>query len=404
MTSAIDKKAPQNKDAEKVIEKELSFGPVHPALIEPYRIRLFVNDEIVEDCEININMAYRGIEKLFDGLPVEKALLIAERVCGICSHVHAWNAVRVIEGGLNIQVPERADYIRVLTHEFQRITSHLIFFGHAFEVVGHETFAMRSFLLRESFMDLLQYLGGNRVMPSVPIIGGIRPRADLTEALKKVILERCDQFEVKYADYVTRAVEDPVVMSRLEGIGFMTKDEAIRWHATGPTGRASGWDYDLRRTMKEYKPFDFNVIVLPEGDTKARVVARALEVLESLKIIRQAVKNLPEGPVANRDWTAKEMPYTEAYDETYRGELMHSYSLDQQGLVRNYKIRTPTITNLAAMEQACIGDHVTEAILTIASCDPCLTCCTRAELVDNQTKRSRFMTEYEIVNKYGWRR
>src|SRR5512137_1197918 len=90
----------------KVVEKELSFGPIHPALLEPYRIRLFVNDEYVEDCEITINMAYRGIEKLFEGLPVERALLIAEKVCGICSNVHAWNSVRVIEGGLKIEVPD----------------------------------------------------------------------------------------------------------------------------------------------------------------------------------------------------------------------------------------------------------------------------------------------------------
>ncbi|MEM3674959.1 MAG: nickel-dependent hydrogenase large subunit, partial [Candidatus Methanomethyliaceae archaeon] len=153
-------------EKESVVEKELSFGPVHPALIEPFRIRLFVNDEIVEDCELTINMAHRGVERILEGLPVERALLITERVCGICSNVHAWNSVRVVESGLNIKVPDRANYIRVLINEIQRITSHLIFFGHAFEVLGHETFSMRSFLLREVFMDLMAYIGGNRVMPS----------------------------------------------------------------------------------------------------------------------------------------------------------------------------------------------------------------------------------------------
>ena len=396
-----DQPKPENAE-NAVVEKELSFGPVHPALIEPYRIRLFVNDEIVEDCEININMAYRGIEKLLEGLPVERALLITEKVCGICSNVHAWNSVRVVEGGLKIEVPERASYIRVLTHEAQRITSHMIFFGHAFEVVGHETFAMRSFLLRETFMDILAYVGGNRVMPSVPIIGGIRPRADLTESLKRVILERVDEFEKKYTEYVNRIVADPLVMSRLTGVGLLSKEDAIKYHATGPTGRASGWDYDLRRDMKEYKPFDYNIIVLQDCDNKARVVQRALEIVESLKIIRQVVKNLPEGPVVNRQWIAGKMDFYTALIEAYRGELMHSYALDGQGLLRSYKIRTPTPTNLAAMEKACVGDHVTDAILTIASCDPCLTCCTRAEVVESG--RSRVMTDMEIVRRYGWRR
>jgi energy-converting hydrogenase B subunit N len=386
----------------KVVEKELSFGPVHPALLEPYRIRLFVNDEYVEDCEITINMAYRGIEKLFEGLPVERALIIAEKVCGICSNVHAFNSVRVIEGGLKIEVPERANYIRVLTHEFQRITSHLLLLAHAFEVLSHETFSMRSFLLRETFMDLMAYLGGNRVMASVPVIGGIRPRADLTEPLKKTILDRVDEFEKKYLNYVDRILADPMIMSRLSGVGLMTKEEAMEWYATGPTGRASGWDFDLRRDQKEYRPFEYNIIVLDGCDNKARVVARALEIIESMKIIRQVVKNLPAGPIINNEWCPAKMDYTTAYIETYRGELMHSYGLDERGLIRNYKIRTPTITNLAAMEQVCIGDHVTDAILTIASCDPCLTCCTRAEVV--QAGQSRLMTELEIVDKYGWRR
>jgi len=386
----------------KVIEKELSFGPVHPALIEPYRIRLFVNDEYVEDCEITINMAYRGIEKLFEGLPVDRALLIAEKVCGICSHVHAFNSVRVVEGGLKINVPERANYIRVLTHETQRITSHLILLAHAFEVLGHETFSMRTFLLRETFMDLMGSLGGNRVMASVAVIGGIRPRADLTEPLKRAILDRIDEFEKKYLNFVERVLADPMVMARLTGVGFMTKEEAIKWYATGPTGRGSAWDFDLRRDMKEYKPFDFNIITQDGCDNKARIVVRALEVIESVKIIRQVVKNIPDGPIINNEWCVARMDYTTAYNESYRGELMHSYALDDRGLLRNYKIRTPTITNLAAMEQVCIGDHVTDAIVTIASCDPCLTCCTRAEVVESG--KSRSMSELEIVKKFGWRR
>jgi len=386
----------------KVIEKELSFGPVHPALLEPYRIRLFVNDEYVEDCEVTINMAYRGIEKLFEGLPVDRALLIAEKVCGICSNIHAFNSVRVVEGGLKIDVPERASYIRVLGNEFQRITSHLLLLAHAFEVLGHETFSMRSFLLRESFMDLMAYLGGNRVMLSVPVIGGIRPRADLTEPLKKTIISRLDEFEKKYMNYVERILADPMIISRITGVGLMTKEEAIRWFATGPTGRASGWDFDLRRDQKEYKPFDFNYVILDGCDNKARVVTRALEIIESMKIIRQVVKNIPPGPIINNDWCAGKMDYTTAYIEAPRGELMHSYALDERGLIRNYKIRTPSITNLAAMEHVCVGDHVTDAILTIASCDPCLTCTTRAEVVESG--RGRLMTELEVVNKYGWRR
>lgn len=358
-------------------EVEIPVGLVHPALLEPYRPRFFLQDEIVTDCEITMDAQYRGIERLMEGIPVDKCNIITERICGICSCVHLWNSVRVVEKGLHIKVPERAQYIRVIINELERLTSHLIFFGHALEIIGHETLAMRAFIAREPFMILLGELSGNRVHYACPIIGGIRPRCNPTEDVRKKALSMLKPAADYVKDYGDRIVRDAMVMSRAEGIGVLTKEEAVKYHAVGPTARASGVDFDWRKKVDDYNHFDFEVVTLTEGDVKARVVARVLECFEIIKILEQAFENLPEGEVRNKDWKLGKMPITDCYHEAPRGELYDSYALDEKGNVRHYKNRTPTLTNLAAAEVACVGEHLTDAVLTIASIDPCLCCSNR---------------------------
>jgi energy-converting hydrogenase B subunit N len=266
---------------------------------------------------------------------------------------------------------------------------------------------MRAFLLREMFMDLLYYISGNRVQPSAPILGGVRPRCDIPPSLGRVILETVDRGEDAYTKFVERLLADPLVMSRVTGVGILDYNTAMRLHAVGPTARASGVKLDWRKDPVQnpaYQAFDFNVVVLDWCDTKARVATRALEVFEQFKILRQAVKNLPDGPVIDRSWKLGQMGFTDGYFEAPRGELYHSTSLDDFGRIRHYKIRTPSLTNNASMEEACIGDHLTDAVLTIASCDPCLSCTNRFTIVDSKRDKTRVMTGVEIIGKYGRRR
>lgn len=356
-------------------DQEIPLGPVHPFMLEPFRPRFFLEDEIVKDCEITLGAQHRGIERIMEGIPVDKCNIITERICGICSCVHLWNSVRVVEEGLNIDVPERAQYIRVIINELERLTSHLIFFGHALEVIGHETLGMRAFIAREPFMILLGLLSGNRVHYAAPIIGGIRPRCNPDEKTKKKALEMLEPAAEYLKDYADRILQDAMVMSRIDGIGILTKEEAVKYHAVGPTARASGVEKDYRTDIDDFNHFDWDVKVLDGGDVKDRVVVRILECFEIIKILEQGFKNLPDGEVRNQDWKLGEMPITTCYHEAPRGELYDSYALDEKGKVRHYKNRTPTLTNLGAMEVACIGEHLTDAVLTIASCDPCI-CCT----------------------------
>lgn len=372
-----DNKITSETPKKQVIETEVPLGTVHSAAIEPYRIRLFVEDEIVKDAEITIGVNHRGVERIMEGLPVEKANSLTEKICGICSNVHIWNSVLVAEKALEVDVPERAQYIRIIVAELERLHSHLLYLAHGNEVLGHETFSMRLFYIRETVMELLRMIGGNRVQYGVPVIGGIRPRAELDQMKIQKIEEGMNFLEEKLSNFAERFISDPMIMSRITGVGVIKKGDALRLAVSGPTLRATGVAVDLRRDMKEYDPFDFDVITQDDGDIKSNLLMRVLENFESIKIIRQAINHLPEGKITNRSWEMQDTSITKNYVEAPRGKLYHSYALEE-GRVRHCIIRTPSITNIGAMEYACIGCHITDAQLAVVQCDPCFTCTDRA--------------------------
>jgi energy-converting hydrogenase B subunit N len=359
------------------IESEIAIGPVHSAAIEPYRVRLFVEDEIVRDAEITIGINHRGVERIMEGLPVEKANSLTEKICGICSNSHIWNSCLVAEKALGIDVPERAKNIRIIMEELERQHSHMLYLAHGNEVLGHETFAMRLFYIRETVMELLGMIGGNRVHYGAPILGGVRPRCDLNQMRIQKIKEGMDLVETKMTEFADRFVSDPMIMSRITGVGALSQKDAIKLGTSGPTLRATGVAKDLRQDMKEYNTFEFDVITQDDGDVKSNLLVRVFEILEATKIIRQAIANLPDGKITNRSWEMYDTPITKSYIEVPRGTLYHSYALEE-GRVRNSIVRTPSITNIAAMQYACIGHHITDAQLAIVQCDPCFTCTDRA--------------------------
>ncbi|WP_288266632.1 nickel-dependent hydrogenase large subunit [uncultured Methanobrevibacter sp.] len=369
----MDKKVPRSD----IIETEIPMGTVHPAALEPYRVRFFVEDEIVQEAEITIGVNHRGIERIMEGLPVEKANALTEKICGICSNSHIWNSCRTAEMGLGIEIPERALYIRVIMGELERLHSHFLYLAHGCEVLSHETFSMRIFYMREIVMELLAMIGGNRVQYGCSVLGGVRPRCDLDEAKLLRLKNDMDALEEGLTGFVERFLADSILLSRITGIGVLPQKQAIELAVTGPTLRATGVARDLRTTMFEYDEFDFNVVTQPDGDVKSNLVMRALESFESIKIIRQAIANIPEGKVINRDWEMFDTDMIESYIEVPRGTLYHSYALES-GRVRHCIIRTPSMANIGAMQYACIGDQITDAQLCIVQCDPCFTCTDRA--------------------------
>ncbi|ENN96443.1 NADH dehydrogenase (ubiquinone), 30 kDa subunit [Methanocaldococcus villosus KIN24-T80] len=360
---------------------EIAIGPIHSAMLEPHRLRLVVEDEIIKDAEITIGVNYRGIELIMEGLPPEKISILSEKICGICSHIHVWTNVMVVEKGCDIEVPERAEYIRIIVEELERLHSHTLLFGHIYEVLGFETMAYRAFMVREPILKILQEITGGRVQYSCPIIGGVRPRCNIQENKIPSILERLEKFEEDLKKLLKRTFNDPMILARIKEVGYLDKETAKKFHATGPTARGSGIRSDMRKLLKVslYDRFEFDEVLFDEGDVYARLAVRFYECFESLKIIRQALKDLPnlDKKIYNPNYELKPFDPIDVYNEAQRGQVYYSYGLDENLRVKHVKVRTPTATNLACMEAILPGHNVSDAELIIVSCDPCFTCTDR---------------------------
>ena len=330
----------EEKKAKKqeIIETEIQMGTVHPAALEPYRVRFFVEDEIIKDAEITIGVNHRGIERIMEGLPVEKANMLTEKICGICSNSHTWNSVRTAEKGLGVEVPDRAVYIRVIVGELERLHSHLLYLGHGCETLAHETFSMRVFFIRETIMGLLGMIGGNRVQYGCSIIGGVRPRCELDDNRIRRILDGMDLVEKNVADFADRFVHDSIVLSRITGTGIIPQEQALKLAVSGPTLRATGVKRDLRTDMYEYDNFDYDIITQDTCDVKAQLLMRVFEIFEAIKIVRQAIRDLPEGKITDRSWEMVDTGMIESYIEVPRGTLYNMQLLAITSLMVNYAL------------------------------------------------------------------
>ena len=356
----------------------IPIGPYHPALEEPVHCRLTTEGEVITDAEVFVGYNHRGIEKIATERNFIQTGVLVERVCGICSHSHAMTYCMSVEHIAGMEIPKRGAYIRAIVEELERIHSHLLWLGIACHVIGHDSLFMQSWNYREVVMDTLEAISGNRVNYAMCIVGGAR--RDLDDEHRRMILDMCDKV-VPVMDRITEILmNDKTVAARTKGVGILTTEDAIRIGAVGPHARASGVNIDVRRDAPYncYDEFDFAVPVLDSCDVFARVVVRVLEIYESIKILRQAVQNLPEGPI-NLGNKFPKVPAGEfvARHEAPRGQL--TYKLITDGGQTNYRlsIHVPTFRNAPTVPTMLKGNTVADAGLILASIDPCFSCLDR---------------------------
>ena len=272
------------------------IGPYHPALEEPIHAKLFTEGEVIKDAEVFVGYNHRGIEKLATERNAIQTLVLVERVCGICSHSHAFTYAMCVEDINGIEVPKRGDYIRVITAELERLHSHFLWMGIACHIIGHDSMFMHIWDERELVMDLLERMTGNRVNYAMITIGG--SRRDIDDDLRRDLLASMDKLKAPLDRIVDIVLNDRTIAMRTKGVGVLTTADALRMGAVGPHARASGVDIDVRRDSpySAYGDFEFDVPVCSNGDVFDRVVVRALECYESIKIIRQALERLQQPP------------------------------------------------------------------------------------------------------------
>ena len=354
------------------------IGPYHPALEEPVHAKLYTEGEFIKDAEVFVGYNHRGIEKLATERNAIQTLVLVERVCGICSHSHAFTYAMCVEELNGIEVPKRGQYLRVITAELERLHSHLLWLGIACHIIGHDSMFMLIWDEREIVMDMLEKLSGNRVNYAMVTIGGAR--RDVDDELRRELLDMCDKLQKPLNRMVELALNDKTVAMRTKGVGLLPTADAIRLGAVGPHARASGVNIDVRRDSpySSYNDFEFDIPVVDSCDVFARVVVRALECYESIKILRQALENLPDTPINLGTKLQKIQPgQTVKRHEAPRGQLSHM--VVGNGSFNNHRvsIHVPSYKNTPTVPFMLKGNTVADAGLIIASIDPCFSCLDR---------------------------
>ncbi|MBP2018903.1 Ni,Fe-hydrogenase III large subunit/Ni,Fe-hydrogenase III component G [Symbiobacterium terraclitae] len=357
-------------------------GPFFPTLEEPAYFRLFVEGEEVVDCDYRGFYSHRGVEKLAEQLRYDQIPFLAERICGICGYVHSTCFSQAVEQAAGIEVPRRGRYIRTIMLELERIHSHLLWLGLAAHIVGFDTGFMQAWRVREPVMWAAEALTGNRKTYGMNLPGGVR-RDLRPEGIHQVqdVLKAVE----RESQSLMRALErDTALRSRLRNTGVLTHEKAVLWGAVGPTARASGVDIDVRRDYPyaAYDELPVNVALRQEGDIWARLEVRVEETLESVRLIREALANLPGGPTFVEPGEVPEGRVSVVLVEAPRGELCNYLMTGAEGKPYRWRVRVPTYMNLQLTPQMVNpGTTIADFPIIAASIDPCFSCTERMEIV-----------------------
>ncbi|MFA4905700.1 MAG: NADH-quinone oxidoreductase subunit C [Candidatus Margulisiibacteriota bacterium] len=375
---------------------KVPIGPQHPALKEPESFNVSLRGEKIAGLEIKLGYNHRGIEKGCEGRSFLQDVYLVERICGICSHTHSTCFVQAVEEIAGLEVPRRALYIRTLVGELERIHSHLLWLGVAGHEIGFDTLLMYTWRDREAVMDLLATITGNRVNYGINAIGGVR--RDLTSEQGAEVLKAVDTLVEQTKYYIGVAQEETTLIQRLSGVGKLSKEDALRLGAVGPTARASGVARDIRKDdpYAAYGELDFKVITDDHCDVFGRTVVRLGELMESYSIIRQVIKNLPDGPIAVK--APRRIPVGEALSryEAPRGEDVHYVKSNGGENPERVKVRAPTLANIQSVSKMLEDRYLADLPIVVAAIDPCFSCTDRAVEIEGQGTLS-----WEDVRRYG---
>ena len=378
------------------------IGPQHPALKEPENFMLTVDGEYVVDVRARIGYNHRGIEKAMEDRTYIQNLYIVERVCGICSDSHMTCYVQCVEEAMDLEIPERAEYIRVIVAELERIHSHLLWLGVAAHEIGFDTLFFYIWRDREVVMDLLELISGNRVNYAMPTIGGVR--RDITPEMEKELRKGLKKLYERTEYYKQICLNEKTILQRAVGVGILTPRQAVELCAVGPTLRASGIKSDVRADDPyiAYDRIPFEVVTYDWCDVAARVMVRIDEVLEAIKMIEYCLDHMPRGPIRVKVPVMMKVPEGEVVSrvEAPRGELIH-YLVSKGGIKPyRYKIRSPTLGNIPAVCEMLKGGYIADVPIVLAAIDPCFSCTDRIVFYD-VGKDKRWVWTHEQLRRYG---
>ena len=353
---------------------EVAMGPHHPSTHGVFRMDVVLDGETVVKLKPVFGYLHRNHEKIAENTSYLGSMPYTDRLDYFCSLTNNWAYALAVEKLAGLQPPERAEYIRVITAELTRLQNHACLCGFLLQDMGAlGTPLMYAFREREKILDLFESLTGARMMCNYMRFGGCRvdlPAGWLDEA--RQVTEEFPRFLDEFENLLST---NEILMARTQGVGKLAGDLAISAGVTGPMLRAAGVDYDLRKVDRYgiYERFNFRVPLGDHGDVYDRYMIRVLEMRESVKILQQALKDIPEGAIIDpkvklRSFRPKA---GEAYGriEAPKGELGFYLISDGSSNPFRYRVRPPSLINLTVLEDMCLGQTIADAVIILGSVD-----------------------------------
>jgi NADH-quinone oxidoreductase subunit D len=353
----------------------VNFGPAHPSTHGVFRMRMTLDGEVVVDMEPVFGYLHRGIEKLAEERTYTQVIPLTDRLDYLASMSNNLAYCLAVEKLANISVPERAEYIRVIMAELQRIASHLCAVGFFLNDCGaFQTPVVYMFREREKILDMFDMVCGQRLTYNYMRVGGVSQ--DIPEEFLPAVARFIREMPGWIDEYERLLKENEILLARAKGVGILPKEVAINISASGPVLRGSGVQWDIRKAdpYSVYDRFEFDVPIGTAGDCYDRYRVRIEEMRQSLRILRQAIRDLPKGEVRSEVPHLIRPPVGEAYGrlEGPKGEL--GFYLVSDGSIAPYRfhVRAPTFINLTALADMMRGWKIADAIVIFGSIDICM--------------------------------
>jgi membrane-bound hydrogenase subunit alpha len=372
----------------------IPIGPIHPALKEPILFTFDIQGEVINAVDFAPGKVHRGVEWMGMRRNPVQIVHLCDRICGICGVSHTLAFARAVEQIAEIEVPERAHYVRSIIAEFERIQSHLLWAGVAAHELGFDTLFHLAWRVREEAMDVIEYLTGNRINYGIVQVGGVR--RDFTEDQFPRIRKALETYEGLVNKLVTLFLEDTTIKLRCMNTGVLTEKDALELCTVGPTARASGLKMDVRADAPYAAYGDIDVkAILPDvyadcikGDVYDRIVVRLFEVVDSVRIIRDLMDQMPAGPVLWETRYAKILSTCKKAEgeaigrvEAPRGECFHYVRMNGSEAPQQWKVKASTYSNQMSWLKILQGEQIADIPIIVASIDPCMSCTDRVTVI-----------------------
>ena len=374
----------------------IPIGPIHPALKEPVHFEFEISGERIIDVDVKLGHVHRAVEWASRRRNPVQILYLAERICGICSYCHPIAFSLAVEAAADIEVPERAEYLRVIQGELERICSHTLWAGVAAHEIGFDTVLFFTWEIREKALDLTEYLTGNRVTKGITMIGGVR--RDITKDMIPRIQKDLKFLKDNFQKLAHIFLDDKTFKMRSQNCGILTKEDALKLCAVGPTTRASGVKKDVRVDTSYFAYGDLDIdYITPDkltgkvnGDVYDRIITRLLEVKQSIELIEQCIDKMPAGDIVAEPKIPKLLAQLKKVNgegvgrhEAPRGEVIHYVKLTGEDAPYTWKVRAPTYNNILPWIPMLKGEQIADIPIVAASTDPCMSCTNRVAIVNN---------------------